>query len=199
MGAYAPTNLVPPDVLEDVRQRILQPTVEALAAAGRPYRGVLYAGLIFTADGLQVIEFNARWGDPEAQVLLPLLKSDLVEIVLAALAGRLDTVPIEWHDGAACGVALAPAGYPDAVRDGELVSGLDSWGDEALLFHAGTTTTADGAIRTAGGRVFTVVGTGPTLAAARDVAYRNVERVQFAGRYYRRDIGAREIATTTAT
>jgi phosphoribosylamine--glycine ligase len=199
MGAYAPTNLVPPAVLEDVRQRILQPTVEALAAAGRPYRGVLYAGLMFTADGPQVIEFNARWGDPEAQVLLPLLKSDFVEIALAALAGRLDTVPIEWHDGAACGVALASAGYPDAVRDGELVSGLDSWGDEALLFHAGTTTTADGAISTAGGRVFTVVGTGPTLAAARDVAYRNVERVQFAGRYYRRDIGAREIATTTAT
>ena len=157
---------------------------------------MLYAGLMFTADGPQVIEFNARWGDPEAQVLLPLLRSDFVELALAALAGRLDTVPIEWYAGAACGVALASAGYPDAVRDGEPVSGLDSWGDEALLFHAGTVTDADGAIRTAGGRIFTVVGTGPTLAAARDVAYRNVERVRFAGRYYRRDIGAREIAAT---
>ncbi|MAG34957.1 MAG: phosphoribosylamine--glycine ligase [Dehalococcoidia bacterium] len=199
MGAYSPTNLVPPAVLEDVRQRILQPTIEGLAAAGHPYRGVLYAGLMFTADGPQVIEFNARLGDPEAQVLLPLLKSDFVEIALAALEGRLAAVPIEWHDGAACGVALASAGYPDAVRDGELVSGLDSLGDDALLFHAGTALEADGAIRTAGGRVFTVVGLGPTLATARDVAYRNVERVRFEGRYYRGDIAAREITAAAAT
>ena len=192
MGAYAPTKLVSPTALEEVRARILQPTVDALAASGHPYRGVLYAGLMFTNDGPQVIEFNARMGDPEAQVLLPLLQSDLVELALAAIEGRMERVPITWQPGAACGVALASAGYPGTVRDGEPVSGLDALDPDALVFHAGTRSDPNGTIRTSGGRVVTVVGTGATLSAARDAAYRHVGRIQFAGQQYRTDIGARE-------
>ncbi len=191
MGACSPTRLVPPDVLDDVMRRIVQPAIQGMAAEGRPFTGFLYAGLMFTRQGPQVIEFNARFGDPEAQAVLPLLASDLVELIEAALDGRLRGRTLRWHDGHACAVCLASAGYPDQVRDGFPASGLDAVDSDALVFHAGTVE-QDGRIITKGGRVLTVVGQGPTLAAARSHAYRNVERISFEGMQYRRDIGARE-------
>jgi phosphoribosylamine--glycine ligase len=191
MGAYSPTRLVPPPVLDDVMARIVRPTVAGLAAEGRPFVGFLYAGLMFTADGPHVLEFNARFGDPEAQAILPLLKTDLIEAVDAALNGRLADLTLRWRDGYSCAVCLASAGYPDTVDDGKVLSGLDSLDPDVLVFHAGTIE-RDGRLVTRGGRILTIVGLGPTLAAARDAAYGNVRRIHFDGMQYRRDIGERE-------
>jgi len=191
MGAYSPTRLVPPDVFDDVMRRVVEPAVRGMAAEGRPFIGFLYAGLIFTRQGPQVIEFNARFGDPEAQAVLPLLESDLVELIEAALDRRLSGLTLRWRPGHACAVCLASAGYPDKTQDGYPVEGLDTADQDALVFHAGTVE-QDGRIITNGGRVLTVVGQGPTLAAARAHAYRNVEKIHFGGMQYRRDIGARE-------
>jgi phosphoribosylamine--glycine ligase len=191
MGAYTPTRLVPPDVLDDVMARIVRPTTDGLAAEGRPFVGFLYTGLMFTERGPQVIEFNARFGDPEAQAVLPLLESDLVELIEAAIDGQLHRAQPRWNDGAACAVCLASGGYPGAVRDGVPVYGLDTLPADSLVFHAGTVE-RDGRIFTAGGRVLTVVGLGPTLADARRRAYGDVERVRFEGMQYRRDVGASE-------
>ena len=167
-----------------------------LAAEGRPFTGFLYAGIMLTAEGPRVIEFNARFGDPEAQAVLPLLESDLIELLGRAVDGRLaGGAPPRWREGAACAVCLASAGYPEAVRDGVPLSGLEGIrqdGDSgALVFHAGTER-RDGALFTRGGRVLTVAGLGPDLASARRAAYTNAERVRFEGMQYRRDIGAQE-------
>ena len=193
MGAYSPTRLVPPDVFHDVMRRIVQPAVEGMAAEGRSFTGFLYAGLMFTRQGPQVIEFNARFGDPEAQAVLPLLASDLVELIEAALDGRLRGRTLRWHDGHACAVCLASAGYPDQVRDSCPVSGLDAVDSDAFVFHAGTGAGPDGGPVTSGGRVLTVVGRGPGLADARARAYAGAERITFPGRHYRRDIAEREL------
>ena len=173
--------------------RVIRPALHGLAAEGRPFTGFLYAGLMFTEDGPQVIEFNARMGDPEAQVILPRLESDLVEAIDAALDRRLADVHLRWRDEYACGVCLASAGYPDAVRDGYPVAGLDGKGPDELVFHAGTVQ-RDGQVLTKGGRVLTLVGRGRTLGAARDDAYRLADRIHFDGMQYRKDIGARELA-----
>ena len=191
MGAYSPTRLVPPETLADVMDRIVRPAIRGLAAEGRPFTGFLYAGLMFNHDGPQVIEFNARMGDPEGQVILPRLKSDLVDAMEAALDGRLDRLRLEWDASHACGVCLASPGYPESVRDGYPVSGLDD--AEALVFHAGTAR-RDGQTITKGGRVVTVVGQGETLEVAHERAYRAAARITFDGVQYRRDIGARELA-----
>ena len=195
MGAYSPTSLVPPDVLSDVMRRIVRPAVRGLAAEGRPFTGFLYAGLMFTEHGPQVIEFNARFGDPEAQAIFPLLESDLVELVEAALDRRLAGTSLRWHDGAACAVCVASEGYPGQVRDGFPIRGLDDVDPEAIVFFAGAAE-RDGQIVTKGGRVLTVAGRGATLAAAREHAYANVRKVAFPGMQYRRDIGAMEIPTS---
>jgi phosphoribosylamine--glycine ligase len=191
MGAYTPTRLVPDGVMADIMRRIIEPAVAGLAAEGRPFVGFLFAGLMFTSDGPQVIEFNARFGDPEAQAILPLLETDLVEVMQAALDGRLAGPSVRWRGSAACAVCLASPGYPGPVRDGLPVEGLDALPSDMLVFHAGTLERG-GQVVTNGGRVVTVVGLGPTLAAARDRAYGGAERVRFDGRQYRRDIGARE-------
>jgi phosphoribosylamine--glycine ligase len=191
MGAYSPTRLVPPEVLDHVMQRIVQPAVRGLAAEGRSFTGFLYAGLMFTRQGPQVIEFNARFGDPEAQAVLPLLESDLIEVIEAALEQRLSGLTLRWRAGHTCAVCLASAGYPDKVQDGCPITGLETVDEDALVFHAGTVE-QDGQIVTKGGRVLTVVGSGANLAAARDRAYRQVDKIHFAGMHYRRDIGARE-------
>jgi len=191
MGAYSSTRLVSPDVLADVMARVIRPAVRGLASEGRPFTGFLYTGLMFTVDGPRVIEFNARLGDPEAQVILPRLKSDLLDAIDAAVDARLQTLQLEWEPTFACGLALASAGYPDAVRDGYPISGLDE--TDALVFHAGTVR-RDGQVITRGGRVLTVVGQGATLGAAHDHAYRAAAQIQFEGMQYRRDIGARELA-----
>ncbi|HEX2036644.1 MAG TPA: phosphoribosylamine--glycine ligase [Chloroflexota bacterium] len=192
MGAFTPTPLVPPAVLHEVMERIVRPAVAGLAAEGYPFTGFLYAGLIFSAgspQGPQVIEFNARFGDPEAQAVLPLLESDVIALVEAALDRRLAQTEIRWREGAGCAVCLASAGYPDAVRDGVPISGLDQLDEDALVFHAGTAE-RDGQLITSGGRALTIVGRGPTLAEARARAYANVARVHFDGVQYRTDIAA---------
>jgi phosphoribosylamine--glycine ligase len=191
MGAYAPPALATPELRARVLREILEPTAAALVAAGRPYRGVLYAGLMVTAEGPKVLEFNCRFGDPETQVILPLLASDLLDIVEAVVAGHLEQVPVRWEAGAACGVVLAARGYPGPYPTGMPIRGLDALPADALVFHAGTRATAEGIVA-AGGRVLTVVGQGPDRAAARERAYAGVAGIQFEGCYYRRDIAAVE-------
>ena len=170
--------------------KIILPTLRGLAAEGRPYRGILYAGLILTPQGVHVLEFNARWGDPEAQVILPRLETDWVEIMSAALEGRLSGVAVRWRPEAAVCVVLASGGYPGVYRKGEIISGLEEIdARRILLFHAGTEH-RDGQWRTRGGRVLGVTATGPTLPAAREAAYQAVGRITFPKMHYRTDIAA---------
>jgi phosphoribosylamine--glycine ligase len=191
MGAYAPPALATPELRARVQREILEPAAAALVAAGRPYRGVLYAGLMVTAEGPKVLEFNCRFGDPETQVILPLLASDLLDIVEAVVDGRLERAPVRWTAGAACGVVLAAQGYPGPYPTGMPIRGLDALPGDALLFHAGTRATPEGIVA-AGGRVLTVVGHGPDRTTARERAYAAVARIHFEGCYYRRDIAAVE-------
>ena len=197
MGAYAPPTLAAPEFVAQVRRTILEPTLAALAGEGRPYRGVLYAGLIVTADGPKVLEFNCRFGDPETQVVLPLLASDLVEIAQAVAQGRLDEVDVRWRSDACCAVVLAAGGYPGQYATGRAIGGLDQVPSNALVFHAGTRRTG-GDVVTAGGRVLTVAAVAPTLADARLSAYAAAERIHFDGAHYRRDIAAREVLVPMA-
>jgi phosphoribosylamine--glycine ligase len=197
MGAYAPPGLATVELQARIEREILAPTLAALAAEGRPYRGVLYAGLMLTADGPKVLEFNCRLGDPEAQVVLPLLDSDLVGVALAVAHGELARAPVRWSPGAACGVVLASGGYPADFATGLPIAGLDALPEDALVFHAGTRRVG-GRVVTAGGRVLTVAATGASLAEARARAYRAVDGIQFEGRHFRRDIAARELVQRTA-
>ncbi len=193
MGAYAPVPVVDAALLDRIRVDVLEPTVRALAERDAPLRGVLYAGLMLAADGPRTLEFNARFGDPEAQVILPLLDGDLVELLAAVADGTLAKVsPPPTPAEAAVGVVLAAAGYPGPVQAGAPLSGLDAVPDDLLVFQAGTRRDTTGALVTAGGRVLTVVGRGATLAAARDRAYAGVEAITFPGRQYRTDIARRE-------
>ncbi|HWP28339.1 MAG TPA: phosphoribosylamine--glycine ligase [Chloroflexota bacterium] len=192
MGAYAPPPWVTPAMQARIEREILAPALAALAAAGRPYRGVLYAGLMLTRDGPKVLEFNCRFGDPEAQVVLPLLATDLVEIAQAVVAGRLHEVPLAWTPAACCAVVLASGGYPGPFRTGLPISGLETVPPDVLVFHAGTRR-VDGQVVTAGGRVLTVAAVAPALAEARARAYAAAERIRFEGCHYRRDIALREL------
>jgi phosphoribosylamine--glycine ligase len=194
MGAVAPLPHVPEDVRDRIVREILEPTARALVAEGAPFRGVLYAGLMLTRDGPRVLEFNARFGDPEAQVLLPLLKTDLMEILLATSEGTLDGVSIQWSRRSACCVVLASEGYPEDPVRGRPISGLDRVGrdPDVLVFCAGVEERG-GRFVTAGGRVLSVVGLGPSLGAARAAAYRAIQEVHFQGMQYRRDIGSHAI------
>lgn len=195
MGAYAPTALVDAAMLGRIMETVLQPTAQALAGRGIVYRGVLYAGLILTSDGPKVIEFNCRFGDPEIQVVLPLLDADLLALCEATAQGRLAAVAhtIRWRDSACVGVVLASGGYPGAYPTGVPISGLDTVDADALVFHAGTKHDDAGNVVTSGGRVLTVTSAAPTLHEARDRAYTNAERIHFEGVQYRRDIAAREL------
>ncbi len=193
MGAYTPTRAVDDALLATIQRTILEPAMHAMNERGCPLRGVLYAGLILTADGPRVIEFNARFGDPETQVVLPVLQSDLAALLHAVATGTLATMPAPVSAGAAVGVILAAAGYPVRYEKGQPITGLDRVSDEILVFHAGTTRDADGGIVTAGGRVLTVVGRGDTLAAARDRAYGGIADITFPGGWYRPDIALREV------
>ncbi|MHB1132740.1 MAG: phosphoribosylamine--glycine ligase [Chloroflexota bacterium] len=192
MGSYSPPGFVDEALAGEIRRTILEPTVAALRSEGIPYQGVLYAGIMLTADGPKVLEYNARFGDPETQVILPRLRSDLVEILLETARGRLAAAPVAWDEGAACGVVLAAGGYPGQYAKGLPITGLDELDDGILAFHAGTRL-VEGKFVTNGGRVLALVGTGANVAAARARVYANVERVRFEGVQYRRDIGAREV------
>ena len=191
MGAFAPVPWVDEELLAAVRERVFDPLVAELALSGIDYRGVLYAGLMVARDGPQVIEFNVRFGDPEAQVVLPLLETDLLELCMAVANGTLEKTPLTLRAGYAVGVTLASGGYPGAFTSGLPIT-LDNsrLEPDTLLFHAGARS-ENGALLTAGGRVFTAVGLGDDLAAARNRAYESIERVRFPGMRYRRDIGLR--------
>jgi phosphoribosylamine--glycine ligase len=189
MGSYCPPPWYDAALAENVRTAIMEPTVRAMAAEGWPYRGVLYGGLMVTDDGPRVLEYNCRFGDPETQVVLPLLKSDLAEILWAETNDRLHEATVEWSDGACVGVVMASGGYPDQYQTGYPIAGLGSV-EDAIVFHAGTRLGEDGAVVTSGGRVLTVAAVGADLNEARMKAYRNVQRIHFTACHYRKDIAA---------
>ena len=189
MGSYSPPQFLSHELARAVQETIMEAAVKAMAQEGRPYRGVLYGGLIVTDNGLKVLEFNARFGDPEAQVTLPLLKTDLVEIILAVIDGRLERLDVECSDDACVGVVMASAGYPGSYRTGFPISGLGSLDRDITVFHAGTKVGENpGQVLTSGGRVLTVVARGRTIAEAREKVYDNIPRIHFEGCHYRRDI-----------
>jgi phosphoribosylamine--glycine ligase len=193
MGAYAPLHWLPDGFVEEVTARVLQPTVDELRHRDAPFTGLLYAGLALTSRGVRVIEFNARFGDPETQVLMALLRTPLAGLLHAAATGRLrDTEPPQWWHASAVTVVLAAHGYPGTPRTGDVVAGLDDAAevDGVALLHAGTRHEEDGRVTSAGGRVLSVTATAPTLAAARDRAYDAVARIRLDGGHYRRDIAA---------
>ncbi|HUC65972.1 MAG TPA: phosphoribosylamine--glycine ligase [Stellaceae bacterium] len=194
MGAYSPAPCLTPALEREVMERIITPTMRGMAAEGRRFKGVLYAGLMLTATGPKLIEFNVRFGDPECQVLLPRLKSDLLPALVAARDGVLDGFDLRWRDDAALGVVLAAKGYPDEPVKGTEITGLaEAALDPAVkIFHAGTR--RDGARLLAdGGRVLNVVALGADVAAARDKAYAAIDRIRWPGGFCRRDIGWRAV------
>jgi phosphoribosylamine--glycine ligase len=191
MGAFAPSPLLTEGLARQVMTGIVEPVIAGMRAEGHPYAGFLYAGLMLTPDGPQVIEFNARFGDPEAQVVLPALAGPLADVLLAAAEGRLAEAPaLEWNGRVFAGVVLASGGYPGAIETGLAIDGLEGFdgAGSALVFHAGTAM-KDGRVVTAGGRVLTVVGSGASHRAAIDAAYAGVARVHFDKMHFRRDIG----------
>ena len=193
MGTYAPAPVMTPEMTERAVEEILKPTIAAMAKEGRIYRGCLYLGLMVTADGPKVVEFNARFGDPETQVVLPLLDSDLVTIMCACADGTLADVPIRWKDGAAVCVVLASGGYPGHYDKGQEIHGLaDAEAMGTLVFHAGTAM-KDGKLVTNGGRVLGVVGRGADISSAVDAAYAAVAKISFKDVYYRKDIAHRAL------
>jgi len=192
MGAYSPVPAVGPDVVDEVMARAVAPTLETLGRLGAPYRGVLYAGIMLTPAGPKILEYNVRFGDPECQVVVPRLASDLGAHLAEAAAGKLET-PLRWRDEAAVTVVLASEGYPAAPRTGDVISGLEAAArvEGVTVFHAGTAADGrPGEIRTAGGRVLNVTALGATLADARARAYEAAGRISWPGMQYRRDIAA---------
>lgn len=188
MGAYAPLPWAPEGLAEDIVADVVQPVVDELAARDTPFTGLLYAGLVLTTTGPQVIEFNCRFGDPETQVVLALLATPLAGLLRATATGTLaEHPPLEWHPGAAVTVVIAADGYPNVPRTGDVISGAEAEG----VLHAGTRRRDDGAIVAHGGRVLSVVGTGGDLAAAREQAYERVAKVHLAGSHHRTDIALR--------
>ncbi|HSJ26881.1 MAG TPA: phosphoribosylamine--glycine ligase [Acidimicrobiia bacterium] len=188
MGSYSPVSL-PAGLVAEVERTIIEPTMAVMATDGHPFTGFLYVGLALTAEGPRVIEFNCRLGDPETQAVLPRLDTDLLPILAGAARGYLPQTDLVWSDEATVNVVLAAAGYPEAPRTGDRIRGLDEVPDDVLVFHAGTRR-QEGRIVTAGGRVLSVVGRGPDLAAARAAAYRGIDLVGFDGRMFRSDIAA---------
>ena len=212
MGSYSPPPFFGREQMDHVQRTVLEPTIRALREEGAPYMGVLYASLMFTENGLKVLEYNSRFGDPETQVVLPRLKTDLLDIFLACIHGRLSSVDPAWDDQACVGVVMASEGYPDKYETGFPITGLDQLDDGIRVFHAGTAspkpqvasgisrlwasepaTSMDqllsGNVLTSGGRVLSVVACAPTLEEARQRVYANIGRIRFKGAYYRRDIG----------
>jgi phosphoribosylamine--glycine ligase len=188
MGTFAPS----PKYTEEIRQyteaQILQPTVDALNAEGRPFKGVIFFGLMLTADGPKVLEYNARLGDPETQSVFMLLENDLMEIIDAVIDGTLERIELRWRAGSAVCVVMASGGYPQQYESGKEIAGLDRVEDGVVVFHAGTEK-RDGKYYTAGGRVLGVRATGADIHDARRRAYANVEKINFDRAHYRKDIG----------
>ena len=195
MGAYAPASILTPALLSEVKRTILEPVILGMKAEGHPYTGVLYTGLMLTKNGPQVVEFNVRFGDPETQVILPLLETDLIELLCAAWDRKLPEVSLSRKEGAAACVVLSSAGYPGSYRTGMEITGLPQVEtmENVLVFHAGTKR-ENGRWKTAGGRVLNLVGLGSGLSEALATAYRAVDMIHYTGCHYRKDIGWREIS-----
>jgi phosphoribosylamine--glycine ligase len=196
MGAYAPTPFVTDEIAAVVRDRVMKPAIAGMAAEGHPYRGVLYAGVMLTDRGPRVLEFNCRFGDPETQVVLPLLETDLVDVCEAIVDGRLDGAPIRWRAETAVCVVMTAKGYPGDYQRGDPISGLDARDDDraSVAFHAGTARDG-GRLVTSGGRVLGVTGVADTLRAARERAYARVRTIAFPGAAYRSDIAVRALSS----
>jgi phosphoribosylamine---glycine ligase len=187
MGSYSPPHFLTPELDKVVTEQIMKPTVKAMHEEGRPYKGILYGGLMITENGPRVLEFNARFGDPEAQVILPRLQTDLADIMLAVVDNKLGLMELQVNPEACVGVVLASGGYPDSYKTGFPITGLDEMDKDIIVFHGGTRLDS-GRVVTSGGRVLTVVATGSTLAQAREKVYSNISRLYFEGCFYRRDI-----------
>ncbi len=194
MGAYSPAPVITDELREEILRTIIEPTIRGMREEGRPYRGVLYAGLMITDDGPKVLEFNARFGDPEAQPLMVRLRSDLVELLLACVESRLDSLNPEWDPRPALCVVMASSGYPGSYRKGLPIRGLESAErlKDVYIFHSGTAR-KDGMCVTAGGRVLSVTALGETIEEAKRRCYHAVERISWEGVHYRRDIGDRAL------
>ena len=191
MGAYCPTPLVDDELMRQIEREILVPIVDALRRNDIVFQGVLYAGLMLTAGGPKVLEYNCRFGDPEIQPLLMRLRADLVDVMIATCQGKLNEVDLSWDPRCCCSCVRASGGYPGRYETGKTISGIAEAEamDDVTVFQAGTAM-KDNQIVTAGGRVLSVVGTAPTLAEARAKAYHNNQRIHFTGSYYRKDIAA---------
>lgn len=191
MGAYSPSGLIGESVFRQIEAKVLVPIVHAMKKEEHPYRGLLYAGLMLTATGPRVLEFNVRFGDPECQAILPRLKSDLVPLLLSTIDGTLEDQHVEWDARPAVTVVVASAGYPGNVRTGLPIAGIEkarAHGEDVLVFHAGTRREKSGAYFTTGGRVLSITALGDTLADARRKAYEAVKDVKFEGAHFRQDI-----------
>ena len=196
MGAYAPAPVMTPERISFVCERILEPTITGMRKRGIPFLGVLYAGIIVRGDDISVLEFNVRFGDPEAQVIIPLLNESLGDLIQSSLSGTLHTRHAHVSNLHALTVVMASAGYPGTYEKGKIITGLDRVGEGAIVFHAGTSF-RDGAYLTNGGRVLNVTALGTTLKEARDKAYAAAERISFDGAFYRKDIGHRALSAPT--
>lgn len=193
MGAYSPPPVYTEDIHASVCREVLEPVIYGLAKDGIKYKGVIYAGLMLTQKGTYVLEFNCRFGDPEAQVVIPRLKTDLVDVIDAIIDERLDEVELEWDPRPAVCVVMASGGYPGAYEKGKLITGLDQLPADVLAFHAGTAL-EDGKLVTNGGRVLGITAFGGTIEEAVQNVYAGVEKVNFSGMHYRRDIAHRALA-----
>ncbi|MEM7790667.1 MAG: phosphoribosylamine--glycine ligase [Verrucomicrobiota bacterium] len=193
MGAYAPTGCISLEMQREIEAKVIQPTIEGLKRDGIDFRGTLYAGLMLTADGPKVLEYNVRFGDPETQVLLPMIADDIVPLLLASARGEPLPKSIKFRDGSAVVVVLAAGGYPEAYEKGEKITFPDSVPDGAAIVHAGTKLTKDGTILTSGGRVLGVSGQAENLRQAVELAYQVCDQIQFDSKYLRRDIAHREL------
>jgi phosphoribosylamine--glycine ligase len=200
MGAYSPAPVIDVAMEERIMREIIHPAVRTMHAIGRPFTGVLFAGVMITKTGPKLIEFNARFGDPETEAILPRLKSDLLAVLYATSKGMLGGIAIEWHDVAALCVVMAAQGYPGSYKKGTVIRGLDRAAavPDTYIYHAGTARNAAGEIVADGGRVLAVTATGATIAEAQARAYQAVDKIVWPEGFCRRDIGWRAIKRTQA-
>lgn len=192
MGAYAPAPVATPERIEFIRAHVLQPVIDGMKKEGIPFKGILYAGVMITKGGIKVLEFNARFGDPETQVILPLLDMKLGDLLKASVEGRLKDVDLKFRKAHAMTVVVAAGGYPGDYEKGKVISGLDSVSDSIMVFHAGTDRKG-GDVVTSGGRVLNVTAFGSTLREAKDKIYAEIDRIKFDGAFHRKDIGYRAL------
>ncbi len=189
MGAYSPAPIATKEILEIVENYIIKPTVDGMKAEGHPYQGILYVGLMITSEGPKVVEYNCRFGDPECQVIVPRMKSDLLEVIASCTKGNLISTEIEFDNQYLCTVVMASGGYPEAYEKGKEITGIDKV-EHAIVFHAGTKT-ENGTLLTNGGRVLNIVGSGETLEEAIKNSYSEIKKIHFDKAFYRSDIGAK--------